>query len=275
MLASIKCFIAFLCQAAWHKFLLCLILLMPVIVSPVLAAQQNKITLLIRELRNDRGELIPVKDDIRQLLLFFEREAQVNFDVQYYPMARLLNHVNNGDGIAFGLSKNSERLETMQFSEFIYANYVWLVASNRQAFEFNHIDDLKGKTVGIIRGVSYGDEFDRKKNVLFKVEEDTASHVARLKKLAMRRMDVMLFGARESDPRQVETLLRRMQSVDKSHVLDASEMAFTVLRKPLRIDELHFAAALHKHTDVIQRLNLAIGRGKKNGEIMRILNPPK
>lgn len=270
-----NCRIAFSYQTIWHKLLLCVVLLVSLLISPVLAAKQDKVTLLIRELRNDRGDLIPIKDDIRQLLLFFEREAQVNFDIQYYPMARLLKHVNNGDGIAFGLSKNSERLVTMQFSEFIYANYVWLITSNNQQFLFNHIDDLKGKTVGIIRGVSYGDEFDRKKNVLFKIEEDAASHVTRLKKLSMPRMDVMLFGARESDPRQVEALLRRMQSLDKSHVLDASEMAFTVLKKPLRIDELHFAAAIHKHGDILERLNVAIARGKKNGEIMRILNPPK
>jgi polar amino acid transport system substrate-binding protein len=275
MLALNNGHIAFLYQTTWQKWLLCFMLFMPLLASPEISAKQDKVTLLIRELRNDRGELIVIKEDIRQLLLYFEREAQVNFDVQYYPMARLLNHVNNGYGIAFGLSKNSERLETMQFSEFIYANYVWLITSVNQQFTFDHIDDLKGKTVGIIRGVSFGDEFDRKKNVLFKVEEDPASHVARLKKLAMRRMDVMLFGTRESDARQVEALLRRMQSEDKFQTLDTSETAFTVLRKPLHLDELHFAAATQKHGDIIQRLNVAIERGKKNGEIMRILNPPK
>lgn len=239
------------------------------------AAELEKVQLLVRELRNDQGQIIPVKDDIRQLFLYFEREAHVSFEVRYYPMARLINNVKNGEGIAFGLSKNSERLEILQFSDFIYANYVWLVTPRTSQFNFNTIDDLKGKTVGVIRGVSYGDEFDQRKNDSFKVEEDTASHVARLKKLAMRRMDVMLFGARQADPNEVHALLRHMQSVDKSHVLDASEIDFVVLAKPLRIDELHFASALNQHTDLIKRLNTAIARGKKSGEILRILNPAK
>lgn len=237
------------------------------------AAEIEKIPLLVRELRNDQGEIIPVKNDIRQLFLYFEREANISFEVRYYPMTRLLNNVKNGEGIAFGLSKNSERLESMQFSDFIYANYVWLITPRTHQFNFDHIDDLKGKTVGVIRGVSYGDEFDQKKNDIFKVEEDTASHVARLKKLSMHRMDVMLFGARQADPLEVHALLRHMQSIDKSHVLDASEIDFTVLSKPLRIDELHFVAALNKHHDLIKRLNIAIARGKKTGEISRILSP--
>ncbi|WP_222612323.1 substrate-binding periplasmic protein [Undibacterium flavidum] len=251
------------------------LLLCVCIQTPVAAAEIEKIPLLVRELRNDQGEIIPVKDDIRQLFLYFEREANVSFEVRYYPMTRLLNNVKNGEGIAFGLSKNSERLESMQFSDFIYANYVWLVTPRTRQFTFNHIDDLKGKTVGVIRGVSYGDEFDQRKNEAFRVEEDTASHVARLKKLSMRRMDVMLFGARQADPNEVHALLRHMQGVDKSHVLDASEIDFTVLNKPLRVDELHFAAPLNKHGELIKRLNLAIARGKKTGEITRILSPVK
>jgi polar amino acid transport system substrate-binding protein len=176
----------------------------------------EKVNLLIRELRNDKGEVIPVKDDIRQLLLYLEREANVSFMINYYPMARLLNQIKNGEGLGFGLSKNSERLATMRFSEPIYANYVWIVTRKNNVFPFANLDDLKGKTIGVIRGVSYGDEFDQKKNEVFTVEEDTASHVARLKKLAMKRMDAMLFGARQSNASEVEALLHHMQYLDRS-----------------------------------------------------------
>lgn len=239
------------------------------------AIMPEKVNLLIRELRNDKGEIIPIKDDIRQLFLFLEREANVSFKIDYYPMARLLNQIKNGDGIGFGLSKNSERLETMRFSDAVYANYVWIVTRKNNVFPFSNIDDLKGKTVGVMRGVSYGDEFDQKKNALFTVEEDTASHVARLKKLAVKRMDAMLFGARQNNASEVEVLLHHMQAIDRSHILDASESEFTVLNKPMRVDELHFAASLHKYEALIKRLNIAIARGKKNGEISRILNLAK
>jgi polar amino acid transport system substrate-binding protein len=239
------------------------------------AIMPEKVSLLIRELRNDKGEIIPIKAEIQQLLLFLEREANINFKIEYYPMARLLNRLKNGDGIGFGLSKNSERLTTMRFSDPVYANYVWIVTRKNNNFPFASIDDLKGKTIGVMRGVSYGDEFEEKKNTLFTVEEDTASHVARLKKLAMKRMDAMLFGARQSSAKEVQALLHQMQNVDRSHILDASETDFTVLANPMRMDELHFATNLTKYRELIKRLNVAIDRGKKNGEIGRILNITK
>jgi hypothetical protein len=127
----------------------------------------------------------------------------------------------------------------------------------------------------VIRDVSYGAEFNQKKNDIFTVEEDTALHVGGLKKSSMHRMDVMLFRARQADPLEVYALLRHMENVDKSHVLDASEIDLTALSKPLRVDELHFAATLYKHSDLINRLNIAIKRGKKTSEIARILSPAR
>lgn len=254
---------------------LLLVAAMLVIVPQAGAAEVEKVALLIRELKNDRGEVVPVRDDTRQLIAYFEREAQVKFDVRYYPMPRLLNNVKRGEGIAFGLSKNAERLASLHFSDPIYANYVWLVVRKNNIFPFFGIEDLKGKTVGIIRGVSYGDEFDQKKNSLFSVEEDVSSHVIRLKKLAKNRMDVMLFGARQSDPAEVEALLRDMQKVDQSQSLETAEIEFTVLNKPMSVDELHFAAAPLKYARLMMRLNAAIVRGRKSGDILRILTARK
>ncbi|MBC3920766.1 transporter substrate-binding domain-containing protein [Undibacterium sp. CY18W] len=233
--------------------------------------QDKKLVLLVRELRNEEGDLVPIREEIRQLLNYFERELRIRFEIRRYPWIRLLNNAKNGEGIVFGLSRNRERLATFRFSETIYANYVWLVTRSDASFVFNSMQDLKGKTVGVVRGASYGDEFDSMRNVLFLVEEDVSSHGARLKKLLNKRMDVMVFGDRRSQPEEVKQLLINMLSNETSHMETAIEQSFKVLPKPLLVDDLHFAAVSPQYDEWIQKLNLAILAGRKSGEINRLL----
>ncbi|MFZ6643352.1 substrate-binding periplasmic protein [Undibacterium sp. TC4M20W] len=235
------------------------------------AAKQDKLVLLIRELRNEAGEIVPIRDEIRQLLNYFEHHLQIKFEIRRYPWTRLLVNAKNGEGIVFGLSKNRERLQTYQFSEAIYANYVWLVTRSDASFSYNSMLDLKGKTVGVIRGTSYGDEFDSQRNVLFQVEEDVGSHGARLKKLINKRMDVMIFGDRRAQADEVEQLLIRILRKESSSSDKTLEHGFKVLPKPMLVDELHFAAAGTQYEEWIRKLNAAILAGRKSGEISRIL----
>ena len=234
-------------------------------------AKQEKLVLLIRELRNEAGEVVPIRDEIRQLLNYFEYQLQIKFEIRRYPWTRLLANARTGEGIVFGLSKNRERLQTYQFSEAIYANYVWLVTRSDATFVYNNMLDLKGKTVGVIRGTSYGDEFDSQRNVLFQVEEDLGSHGARLKKLINKRMDVMIFGDRHGQADEVEQLLIRILRKELSTSDKSLEQAFKVLPKPMLVDELHFAAAGAQYGEWIRKLNAAILAGRKSGEISRIL----
>ncbi|MFZ6723237.1 substrate-binding periplasmic protein [Undibacterium sp. Ji49W] len=244
--------------------------------APVLQAAEasnaNKsLVLLIRELRNEEGDLVPIREEIRQLLNYFERELHIRFEIHHYPWLRLLNNAKNGEGIVFGLSKNRERLATFRFSETIYAHYVWLVTRSDASFVFNSMQDLKGKTVGVVRGASYGDEFDSLRNVLFQVEEDVSSHGARLKKLLNKRMDVMVFGDRRSQPEEVKQFLIDLLRNETSSAETAMEQSFKVLPKPLMVDDLHFAAMSPQYDEWIQKLNLAILAGRKSGEINRLL----
>lgn len=253
-------------------FPILLFLLPAPVLHAVEAGKQDKtLVLLVRELRNEEGDLLPIREDIRQLLNYFERELRVRFEIRRYPWIRLLNNAKNGEGIVFGLSKNRERLATFRFSEAIYANYVWLVTRSDASFVFNSMQDLRGKTVGVVRGASYGDEFDSLRNVLFQVEEDVSSHGARLKKLLNKRMDVMVFGDRRSQPEDVEQLLARLLHSESSHAETAIEQGFKVFPKPLLIDDLHFAGISPQYDGWIQKLNLAILAGRKSGEINRLL----
>ena len=54
-------------------------------------------------------------------------------------------------------------------------------------------NDLKGKLIGIVRGTSAGEDFDRQMGVLFRVEDDVGAGISRLKKLMAKRMDAIVW----------------------------------------------------------------------------------
>ena len=255
----------------WLTGMLCASLLC--ITTGASAAAPEKLVLLIRENRNEAGDMVPLRTEIRSLLAYLEKQAHIHFEIHRYPYSRLKEKAMNGEGIVFGLSK-TKGYAGFTFSDSIYANYVWLVVRHDAVFSFNDIADLKGKTVGIIRGTSYTDEFDAQRNKLFLVEEDVNSQIARLQKLKNRRMDVMLFGDFHTRPEEVQNVLDKIVATDGKAYANVSDMHFTVLKKPLLTDELHFAA-LPAFDEAIKKINLAIQAGKKSGEITRILESGK
>jgi ABC-type amino acid transport substrate-binding protein len=233
--------------------------------APVLPS----VPLLVRELRGEHGEMMPLRPEIRALLNFFERELKVSFEIRRYPWRRLLANARGGEGLVFGLTETAERLTQFKFSETIYINYVWIVTRSDARFPFQGMADLKGKTLGVARGASYGDDFDHQRNVLFIVEEDDASaYSIRLKKLLNHRMDAMLYGDRRSDPVEIETLLNKMMANESL----PPGISFSVLPTPLMHDELHFAVMPEQDHGLIDKLNAAIAKGRRSGEIMKILN---
>jgi ABC-type amino acid transport substrate-binding protein len=146
---------------------------------------------------------------------------------------------------------------------------VWLVTRSDASFNFVDVQDLRGKSVGVVRGVSYGDEFDQQKNRIFKLEEDNASTASRLQKLARKRMDVMLFSRRESSPEEVAAYINKYVSEQMNGELPPGT-SFIVLRKPLQAVDIYMAIKAESDDGVLDKLNAAILKAKKNGDIARI-----
>ncbi|MFZ6861853.1 substrate-binding periplasmic protein [Undibacterium sp. Ji67W] len=239
------------------------------------AAEPQKVVLFVRELRSESGEILPLRDNVRNVLTYFERQLHIQFEIHRYPLTRILAYTKNGEGLVFGLSKNRERLSQLVFSEAIYANTVWMITRSDNTFNFDSITDLKGKTIGIVRGASYGDDFDKQSNVLFKVEDDVSSHSSRLKKLLNKRMDIMLLSTSFTQAADVENHLRQELRAEGQTDEQTIQSGFVVLNKPLMSDDLHFAVAPGAGEVWINKLNQAIINGRKSGEIARLINAVK
>lgn len=221
------------------------------------------VVLLIGESKDVQGKQRPVNPDDRKLLDYIERELGITFEVRKYPWARAELNAKGGEGLMLGLSKTAERLRHFRFSDAAYSNRLWLVTRSDTAFKFNSIEDLKGKTVGAVRGYHYGEEFERARNKIFSVDEDISTRVSRLKKLLLKRTDVVLLYQRASSSAQeLEANINALMAQEMP-----PNVSFKVLPKPLQANNtLYFVVAKNKDDGMIDSINAALARRGKSGE---------
>ncbi|MFZ6720790.1 substrate-binding periplasmic protein [Undibacterium sp. Ji49W] len=231
------------------------------------AHAKTVVPLLLPETRDENGEIAPIRPENQKILHYFEHALDIEFDVRRYPLPRVIENIGKGEGMGFGLSKNTERLKTMRYSDPVFSDFVWVVVRDDSKMEFSSIRDLKGKSVGIVRGIRFGDEIDSKRNVLFRVEEDQPQNSSRLKKLLSGRMDVMLVNSRMSNAKDLEAELNKYLSDKNIRTEMQVNFGVKVFAKPFLVDHIHFTSSIDSAPEVINKINAAITRGRKSGDL--------
>ncbi|MFZ6743228.1 substrate-binding periplasmic protein [Undibacterium sp. JH2W] len=223
--------------------------------------------LLLAETRDENGEIAPIRPENQKVIAYFERTMDIQFDIRRYPLPRVVENIGKGEGLGFGLSKSSERLKTMRYSEPVFSDFVWVVVRDDSRMRYSGIQDLQGKAVGIVRGIRFGDEIDKMRNVLFKVEEDQPQSSSRLKKLLSGRMDVMLVNSRLTNAKDLEAELNHY--LDEKNLRSETQMNFgvKVFARPLLVDPIHFTSGINSRAEVINKINAAIIKGRKSGDL--------
>jgi hypothetical protein len=222
----------------------------------------QKIVVLLSETVDEEQQLNPIDSKTKDLLHYLEQQLHLEFEFRRYPWIRAMHHTAQGEGLLLGMSKTPERQRSYIFSDPISYSANWLVTRCDQVFPFNELQDLKGKSIGLVKGTSSGKEFDLAKNHLFKVEEDTASNFSRLNKLKMRRMDAQVWFDFEHDAKRLEARINRIHqhgSTTKEHDV------FCVLPKPISILTNHLASDKKINAALINNINQTISKGRKSG----------
>lgn len=112
---------------------------------------------------------------------------------------RARQRIDAGEGGLGGLYKTEEREKRYDFSAPIYRETLLLYVNRSSGFSFKTLDDLKGKTIGVVRGWSYGNAFDAARAAgLFRVEEAESDEI-NAQKLALRRVDAAVILALAGD----------------------------------------------------------------------------
>lgn len=258
------------------SFRQCCALILLVIASDFSCAQtrenSNKVvSLYVQETLDAAGHQLPDSPGIHQFIVYFEREAQVRFQLNHLPWNRAKSMVAEGQGIIWGFSKNTERLARFDFSEPVLVSNIWAIVYGKPNTALTALTDLKGLTISVERGVSHGMDFEMARGKIFKVDEDAASAPIRFRKLKAGRSDALLWGLVQFDEH-----VAIQEYIQKKYIPSMNDpylrgKDFYVSTRPIFHDSLHFASAKGKFSEEIQRLNKAIKRGLKSGELSKIL----
>lgn len=180
------------------------------------------------------------------------KRAGVAVDINAAPWKRAITGIDNAENGVAGIYKNTERLKKYDYSDKLFDEVIVAYTAKDKAFAFSGVDSLKGKTVGVIRGWSYGDDFDAAvKSGSIKTEE-TASDAQNFVKLEIGRVDVVL-SIKES----ASAVVAKQKLEDKVRALDpplsssASFLAFNkTANKVALLGTINEAlAAMHKDGD--------------------------
>jgi polar amino acid transport system substrate-binding protein len=228
------------------------------------------VPLIMGEALDDRGKQKPISPRHRKVLDFLELALDIRFEVRHYPWIRGERNAREGEGLIFGLSKTPEHLQHFHFSDVVSSRNLWLVTRSDAKFKFNSIQDLRGKSVGAVRGYDYGADFEQAKNTVFRFGSgDVSSREMRLTRLMLKRIDVVLVFAPASETAaQAEANINVFMANRLKSLRLAPEVSFSVLPKPLMAGDFqHFAIAAHKDDGIIARIDAALESGKKSGAL--------
>ncbi len=108
------------------------------------------------------------------------------------PFKRLVAEMLAGRAAAGAVVRTPERLAVADYSSDYFTEHLSLFQRADAARQVSTVDDLRGLTVGVIRGWSYGEAFDSARaQRLFSVDE-TDSDAKNFSKLQLGRLDAVL-----------------------------------------------------------------------------------
>ena len=94
-------------------------------------------------------------------------------------------------GIA-GIYRNPDREKKYDYSDRIFMERISVFFSKAAPVAYARIEDLKGRKVGVIRGWSYGDDFDNARKANLLVAEEAESDEANFVKLESHQLDAVV-----------------------------------------------------------------------------------
>lgn len=234
-------------------------------------ADPQPVTLIVGEALDENGKVKPLRAWQQKLFDYLEQELDIKFEVRMYPWARAERNARGGAGLIFGLPKNPERQRELRYSDPAVRNTLWLVTRSDATFPFESLADLKGKTIGAVRGYGYGEEFEQSRNKLFRVEDDIPSRATRLQRLLLKRVDaVLLYQPSWQNAAEVEAELRTFAAPLARDLALPYGLTLSVLPRPVQVEnQQFFAISRGKDDGLIDRINAALARQQKPASLAK------
>ncbi|WP_170211659.1 substrate-binding periplasmic protein [Rhodoferax bucti] len=181
--------------------------------------------------------------------------AGVPVQLQAKPWVRVLNDVDRGHGGIGGVYRTNQRARKWDFSTPLLTENIAVFLRKDANWTFTDFSDLNDRTIGTVRGWSYGESFNTARAIPLLSAEDTQSDRINLRKLASGRLDAVL-------------------AVEEAGNIALKSMGISTIAQAgryLSANPAHIAFAKSSgRTALLQQLNKAIADLKREGEINRI-----
>jgi polar amino acid transport system substrate-binding protein len=176
-------------------------------------------------------------------------------EISAKPWKRCISEIDSGTTGVGGIYKNEERQKKYDFSDPIYVERMAVYFNKSHAVDFSDIANLLGKRVGVVRGWSYGDDFDKAVKEGRITVEEVGSDSQNFEKLAIERVDAVL--AIEEAGAMLLKSGKFPEVVKSAHYLFENP-TFLAFNKSAN------------QTDVLAKFNKAISDMKRSGKLSKI-----
>lgn len=179
------------------------------------------------------------------------------FDHKFIPWARAVNEVKKGKiDILPDTWYTGERSNFLMFSKPYASNQVKFIKKTGTPFEYEGMESLTGKKIGIILKYGYGDEFMNAKNF---TRDGVSDFVTNIKKLVSGRIDLTL---------EDEIVAKSILSKKDPALL--KQIEFT--KKSYSSNDLHVTCGLAnpRHEEIINAFNKGLETIKADGTLKGI-----
>ncbi len=120
------------------------------------------------------------------------KRMKVEVSIEPKPWKRAIQEIDEGTAGVGGIYKNAERLKKYDYSEQLFSEKLVIYFNKANPVNYTKIDDLKGKRVGVLRGWSYGDDFDNARKAGAFLTEEIGSDDQNFQKLDLGRLDAVV-----------------------------------------------------------------------------------
>jgi polar amino acid transport system substrate-binding protein len=178
------------------------------------------------------------------------KRAGIAAEIAAVPWRRALAELDAGRNAVGGIYMNANRLKKYDYSDKLSDEVIVLYVPAAKAGSFKGIDSLKGMTIGVIRGWSYGDDFDNAvKTGAIKTEAIT-DEAQSMAKLAMGRLDGVVAVKQSGDSIITrQSLEGKVAAVAPPLSVNAAFVAFNKTAGKLDVVQKFNAALAAMHQD--------------------------
>ena len=185
------------------------------------------------------------------------KKMGVPLEMDAVPWKRAIAAIDEGKAGVGGIYKNEERLQKYDYSDKLFDEVIVVYVRKGAEFEFTGVPSLLGKKVGVLRGWSYGDDFDAAAKAGKITTDEAEGDGQNFAKLAAGRVDAVL-AVRESGDINLAT----------------PDIAKAVVALPTPLSNSPSFLAFNKSAgkaEVLAKFNAALAQMKADGSMDKLV----